>query len=333
MIQLCDKDMDSLYYVDDEGVQHEVEAVYLGEELVWPEEEGNKILPIHIIGKFADNTDSNNRYVWINGTKYNLAQDFDFKLDEFWKYGKTQDNYSDWIWFSPYLTAISLLQGCGNTTLLEYLFNKTNINKFIAKDVDWDIRNCDSLYNCFNRCTELTLIDLRGLDTSNLTAIADVASNCTKLTSVNLNGVDLSRVYYMHYTFNADTALKDVDMGGCNVGKNTSKPTSFNYMFNNCSALTTLNINGWDFNNASSFNNTFYNCTSLTTVIGLVYNIPISLTLQYSPLTVDSAMVFINGLKDGVSGQTLTLKSATYSQLTPDQLAIGTSKGWTIAKA
>lgn len=55
--------------------------------------------------------------------------------------------------------------------------------------------------------------------------------------------------------------------------------------------------------------------------------------LSYSPLTADSAMVFINGLEEVTETKTLSLKDTTYDSLTEEQIAIATSKGWTVTRS
>ena len=80
-------------------------------------------------------------------------------------------------------------------------------------------------------------------------------------------------------------------------------------------------------------NRMFDDCSSLTTVTGPITGIKVDLNLSYSPLTADSAMVFINGLSRVTSKRTLKLKSTTYDSLTPEQIAIATSKGWNVTRS
>lgn len=112
----------------------------------------------------------------------------------------------------------------------------------------------------------------------------------------------------------------------------TSELTLMKSMFQDCSKLTTLNLgNKFDTSKVTTMSKMFDGCSALATVTGKISNIKVSLDLGDSPLTTESAMVFINGLSGEVTGQTLTLKSTTYNSLTPEQLAVGTAKGWTIA--
>ena len=57
------------------------------------------------------------------------------------------------------------------------------------------------------------------------------------------------------------------------------------------------------------------------------------LNLSDCPLTAASAMVFINGLATVTTTRTLKLSATTYDSLTNEQIAIATSKGWTVTRS
>lgn len=48
-------------------------------------------------------------------------------------------------------------------------------------------------------------------------------------------------------------------------------------------------------------------------------------------LSYESLLNVLNGLADGVSGQTLTLNEVLVNLLTDDDIAIATSKGWSVS--
>lgn len=97
--------------------------------------------------------------------------------------------------------------------------------------------------------------------------------------------------------------------------------------------LTTLYVN-FDVSkkNNDKFGYMFYYCDNLTNVIGTFEGLYTGLDLHYSPLTAQSAMVFINGLAEVEETKTLRLSATTYDALTPEQIAIATSKGWTVSR-
>lgn len=109
----------------------------------------------------------------------------------------------------------------------------------------------------------------------------------------------------------------------------TSNVYSMYRMFKDSANLTTLNL---DFNMQSVINTVemFDGCSKLTTVTGEIFNLNCDLDLSDCPLTADSAMIFIKGLKEKVEDKTLILKKITYDSLTPEQIKQATDKGWTI---
>ncbi len=76
----------------------------------------------------------------------------------------------------------------------------------------------------------------------------------------------------------------------------------------------------------------FKGCTSLTTVKGKNNVFAVDFVLSDSPLTNKSAMVFINGLSDVASTKEITFKRTTYDTLTEEQIAMATSKGWSVIR-
>ena len=76
----------------------------------------------------------------------------------------------------------------------------------------------------------------------------------------------------------------------------------------------------------------FFDCTSLTDIGGGINGIKLDLDLSSSPLTNDSAMVIINGLSDVEETRILQLKAETYDSLSEEQIAVATSKGWTVTR-
>ena len=112
---------------------------------------------------------------------------------------------------------------------------------------------------------------------------------------------------------------------------NTSNVTSFGYFVQSNTKLKELHVN-WDLSSATTMGASFDNCFNLTTILGTIKNLKVSLSLKSSPLTNESAMVFINGLAEVETPQTITFSAATYATLTPEQIAIAERKNWIVAK-
>ena len=77
----------------------------------------------------------------------------------------------------------------------------------------------------------------------------------------------------------------------------------------------------------------FDGCYTLTTITGPITGISTNINLKHSPLTHDSAMVFLNGLNTVTGTKTITFKSTTYGTLTEAEIATATAKGWTVQSA
>lgn len=172
-----------------------------------------------------------------------------------------------------------------------------------------------------------TTLDLTSFDTSKVTDMGNMFYLNQNLQSIDLSSFNTSRVTDMSYMF-CGCALISLDVSNFNV----SRVTDFNGAFMMNHALTTLNLSGWNIT-TSKCSEMFNECESLTTVLGPITGIKFYLDLHYSPLTNASAMVFINGLAEVTEAKTITFKKTTYDTLTPEQIAVATSKGWNVVRS
>ena len=76
----------------------------------------------------------------------------------------------------------------------------------------------------------------------------------------------------------------------------------------------------------------FEGCNSLANVTGSFTNIKDHLDLQDCPLTVDSAMLFINGLAKVENEHYILFHNTTYDKLSDSQIYMATNKGWTVVR-
>lgn len=189
--------------------------------------------------------------------------------------------------------------------------------------------NVADMGNMFSYCSKLTSLDVSNFNTSSVTNMAYMFSSCSKLTSLNVSGWDTSNVTNMSEMFYNCSGLTSLDLSNFD----TSSLLSTFWTFGHCNSMTTLNLSGWNFSSLQENTNMFTFCSSLSTVIGPVTGIKLSLDFSDCPLTNESAMVFINGLENVSSTQTLKFSPSTYETLTQEQIAIATSKGWTIVES
>ena len=222
---------------------------------------------------------------------------------------------------------------------------------------EFDTSQVTSMYEAFYDCNKLEEINLTNVDTSNVTDMTLMFYKCKSLTSLDVSNFDTSKVTKMNGMFSMCSGLTSLDVSNFD----TSNVTLFEQMFYGCNNLTSLDISNFDtskliglsdmfdgcnrlsdlylnFNisnitySLGSFPYTFSYCISLTNVVGKFEGTKYDLNLASCPLTAQSAMVFINGLATVTEKRTLRLSRTTYDSLTKEQIAIATSKGWTVIR-
>ena len=128
--------------------------------------------------------------------------------------------------------------------------------------------------------------------------------------------------------FNNNNDLEKIDVTG-----NYGNVADMGKMFLYCSGLTSLDLSNFDTSSVTNMDSMFYNCLMLTTITGPITGITQNIDLKHSPLTHDSAMVFLNGLNTVTGTRTITFKSTTYETLIEAEIAAATAKGWTVKSA
>lgn len=176
-----------------------------------------------------------------------------------------------------------------------------------------------------SKITQLPLINYALLEN------VDYMFSYTNLISANL---DFQKVLSANQLFYYCTALEEVHFNGMKFNE------SLNGMFYACENLTT--ITGLQCGNVKSLltTNTFFNCTKLENIDGL-FNLGESFTssptinLYHSPLTRESCLNIFNTIYDFIGNgskyrATLDLHQDVLAQLSEEDIAIATAKGWTI---
>lgn len=202
---------------------------------------------------------------------------------------------------------------------------KDNANSFERID-NINIPNLESCIRMFSECRNLVSLDASKLRLSNtVTSMDSTFATMWKCTNLIVNGIDTSNITSMKETFYNIYLIENLDISGFN----TSKVTNMYWLFAGNHYLQKLSLN-FDVSKVVNMENIFVSCKELTTVTGVFEGTKVDLDLHYSPLTNESAMVFINGLANVGETKTIKFKSSTYNTLTPEQIAIATSKGWTV---
>ncbi len=188
----------------------------------------------------------------------------------------------------------------------------------------------------FEGCNSLQ--EIPALDTSKVTSMGSMLYGCSKLKQVSFSNT--SALTNLSRTFYGCTTLEQVYI------PETGKVTNCNNTFNSCSNLQT--INKLDGSSLADISAMFSSCSKLANFggienLGKSYSTSASknyiyykLDLHYCTLlTHDSLMNVINGLYDiatkGCNTQQLVLGSTNLAKLTAEEIAIATSKGFSVS--
>lgn len=199
-------------------------------------------------------------------------------------------------------------------------FEKAFYNCSSLKDIALlDMTSATTLKQAFYACS---LKNIPLFDTSNIQNFQNAFENCSSIQTVP--SFDMSSATITTNMFYKCNALKTVP------SLNTINVTDMSSMFSWSSNLETVGRLNAD--KVTNIKNIFYYCNKLANLGGFS-NLAVSLDLTISNyITADSLMNVINEAKDlsETGSATLTIGNKV-GLLTEEQIAIATSKGWTIA--
>lgn len=139
----------------------------------------------------------------------------------------------------------------------------------------------------FYSCTSVTTLDIAHFQTSNVTSINYMFYNCTKLASISFGAWDMSKLQVCAQAFRNLTQVTVLDLSLWTMPEWTS---TMQYMFYNCSKLTTIYVPpGCDLTDTSVNGYCFSGCTKLVGGAGTKFST--------ANVTADYARV------DGLGGQ------------------------------
>lgn len=147
------------------------------------------------------------------------------------------------------------------------------------------------------------------------------------------------------------SSYKGTSVDGLISFNDTANVAIMNYMFNNCSNLTSIprldtskvtsmigmfsyagnltSIPELDVSNVNDFDTIFYNCASLTS-IG-IYGFTRSISIRDTALKHDALVAFLNQAgTPAISNQKITIGPTKLALLSDEEKAIATNKGWTL---
>ena len=148
-----------------------------------------------------------------------------------------------------------------------YLNNKFRMFGGLRNLTDLDLRGFDStnvtnMQAMFYQCFSLTNLDLSSFDTSNVTNMQEMFSYCISLTNLDLSNFDTSNVTTMKSMFDECRSFTNLDLSSLD----TSNVTDMSAMFGGCRGLTDLNLKTFDTSNVTDMDSMFTVCESLITL-------------------------------------------------------------------
>ena len=147
-----------------------------------------------------------------------------------------------------------------STSTCDMFQNCTNLTSVNLSGLDTS--NVTNMYEMFSGCASLTSLDLSSFDTSNVTNMKSMFYECSSLTSLDVSGFDTSKVTNMNGMFCRCKKLTNLDVSSFD----TSNVTDMSIMFCDCYRLSSLDLSSFDTSKVTNMKSMFYNCTSLTSL-------------------------------------------------------------------
>lgn len=231
----------------------------------------------------------------------------------------------------------------GNNEVVSLLFDTgdiSNISSYIPKNIVSGCINvrkaiirssgAKNIASMFHNCANLELVDLSMFDTQNVTTMESMFNKCSKIQHLDLSSFNTGNVTDMDSMFMDCRALETLNV----LSFNTSKVVRMLRMFAACMKIQELDLSSFDMSSVTNITGIFDSCNKLTTLRGAMKGIKISFSLSYSNLlTRESILEIFNNVADitGGAAQVITLHKEAKARLSEEDIAIATSKGWTVA--
>ena len=164
-----------------------------------------------------------------------------------------------------YLTGVPFLDGhtlylSGTIERNPTLYQNSNVWYIVALPGSVLPADCTEL---FAYCTNLREIDLSKADGSAVTDMTGMFSYCyTQLTKVDLSGLNVRNCTTMKEMFKDCEKLKEINMNGFNA----ASVTDISFMFENCRALTSVDFSEFTGTNLKDMSFLFSECWVLTQI-------------------------------------------------------------------
>ena len=183
---------------------------------------------------------------------------FSYEYNEFMH--RTENSWP-WISYCSQITEVSVLGTVHGRGSFRGMFNEFQKCNFM------DLRGLDTsevtdMGLMFSVCYQLQNLDVSGFVTSNVKNMRYMFCQCKSLTSLDVSGFDTSNVKDMFAMFSNCQSLNSLNVSGFD----TSNVTNLEGVFTQCKSLTSLDVSGFDTGNATDMNGMFDGCKSLTSL-------------------------------------------------------------------
>ena len=319
---MTNKDITKIYFRENEIV-----ALYRGDTLIFKKSGGGSTGVYTVRGTVKPFSGEQSIQLCVNGKQeqFNVNSDNTFE-HTFVNIPVTNMNYFTQPCRDKLKTIdLSSLNTSKVTSMIQAFFQCDKLEEINLTNVDTS--KVTDMNNMFSGCSHLTSLDASNFDTSNVTDMRSMFDGCTNLKSLDVRNFDTSKVITINNMFYRCSGLTSLDLSSLD----TSNVTDISNMFTYNSALEDLYLN-LNVLSVSYYGNIFYGCKLLKNIVGKFEGTKFDLDLFDCPLTAASAMVFINGLATVTEKRTLKLSATTYDSLATEQIAIATSKGWTVTR-
>ncbi|EKE1455904.1 BspA family leucine-rich repeat surface protein [Listeria monocytogenes] len=152
---------------------------------------------------------------------------------------------------NDYPTAPSLLT---TESMFSYATNLTEIDLS-----GLDTSAVTNMYNMFNRCSALEELDVSHFDTSSVTNMSYMFYDNRNLEVLDVSNLDTGSVTNMYAMFEDCTSLEELDVSNFD----TSSVTDMYRVFNGCEKLKKLDVSNFDTSSATAMVQMFRNCSAL----------------------------------------------------------------------
>lgn len=137
----------------------------------------------------------------------------------------------------------------------------TNLEK-VTFNGNYHLEEADTMRGMFSQCKTLASVDLRNLDTSNISDMGEVFSDCESMATLDLSAWDVSNVQRMDSMFKNCKSITNIDFGDWNSGI----VETMNSMFFGCESISVADLTSFETDSVKDMGCFFEGCTALSTV-------------------------------------------------------------------